>query len=298
MLYEINEELARRSHDMMSMRDYEAGSATKQYRMQCEKAEKIYSKVVDDCKTEAQKEHAAELLDKYCRTLAYAINEENRIGCQCPSVLVSGAANFPTRKKEKQVAAWDANRSNFEKAEHILYVLRGVASQGIQSNDPEAIDALKFQLENLKAEHERMKRINAYHRKNKTLEGCPDLTERQAKELQESMDKWIYHIPFPSYSLQSSNAKMKRIQERIESLENVKEKGSAEQEYDGFKYIENSEAMRIQFIFDGKPDAEIRTILKSNGFRWAPSQGAWQRQLTDNGKRAAKEVIKELSNQD
>ena len=56
--------------------------------------------------------------------------------------------------------------------------------------------------------------------------------------------------------------------------------------------------MRIQFIFDGKPDAEIRTILKSNGFRWAPSQGAWQRQLTDNGKRVAKEVIKELSNQD
>ena len=143
-----------------------------------------------------------------------------------------------------------------------------------------------------------MKRINAYHRKNKTLEGCPDLTENQAKELQESMDKWIYHIPFPSYSLQSSNAKMKRIQERIESLEKAKEKGNAEQEYDGFKYIENSEAMRIQFIFDGKPDAEVRAILKSNGFRWAPSQGAWQRQLTSNGKYAAKEVIKELSKQD
>ena len=111
------------------------------------------------------------------------------------------------------------------------------------------------------------------------------------------MDKWIYHIPFPSYSLQSSNAKMKRIQERIESLEKAKEKGNAEQEYDGFKYIENSEAMRIQFIFDGKPDAEVRTILKSNGFRWAPSQGAWQRQLTANGKRAAKEVIEKLSEQ-
>ena len=124
--------------------------------------------------------------------------------------------------------------------------MSGVAHQGIQSNDPEAIDALKFQLENLKAEHERMKRINAYHRKNKTLEGCPDLTENQAKELQESMDKWIYHIPFPSYSLQSSNAKMKRIQERIESLEKAKEKGNAEQEYDGFKYIENSEAIRKQ----------------------------------------------------
>ena len=298
MLYEINEELARRSHYMMSLRDYETGSATKRYRMQCEEAEKIYNKVVDECKTEAQREHAAELLDKYCRTLAYAINEENRIGCQCPSVLVSGAGNFPTRKKERQVAAWDANRSNFEKAGNILSVLRGVAYQGIQSNDPEAIDALKFQLENLKSEHERMKRINAYHRKNKTLEGCPDLTEKQAKELRDSMDRWIYHTPFPSYNLQLSNAKMKRIQERIESLEKVKEKGNAEQEYDGFKYIENSETMRIQFIFDGKPDVEVRMVLKSNGFRWAPSQGAWQRQLTNNGKYSAKEVIKKLSNQD
>lgn len=298
MLYEINEELARRSHYMMSLRDYKVGSATERYKKQCKEAEEVYNSVVDKCKTEAQKEHATELLDKYCRTLAYAINEENRIGCQCPSVLVSGAGNFPTRKKQRQIAAWDANRSNFEKAGHYLELLRGVCYQGIQSDDPEAIDALKFQLENQKADHERMKRINAYHRKNKTLEGCPDLTEKQAKDLQESMDRWIYHVPFPSYELQLSNAKMKRIQDRINDLEKAKEKGNAEKEYDGFKYIENSEIMRIQFIFDGKPDADVRTTLKSNGFRWSPSQGAWQRQLTNNGKYAAKEVIKELSKQD
>ena len=36
--------------------------------------------------------------------------------------------------------------------------------------------------------------------------------------------------------------------------------------------------------------------LKSNGFRWAPSVGAWQRQLTDNAIRAADrlECIKPL----
>ena len=43
-------------------------------------------------------------------------------------------------------------------------------------------------------------------------------------------------------------------------------------------------AVREQF------DADIRTELKGEGFRWAPSQGAWQRQLTDNAMRAARRL--------
>ena len=52
-----------------------------------------------------------------------------------------------------------------------------------------------------------------------------------------------------------------------------------------------------QVFFDGKPDADTRAELKSSGFRWAPSVGAWQRQLTDNAIRAADrlECIKPLS---
>ncbi len=52
--------------------------------------------------------------------------------------------------------------------------------------------------------------------------------------------------------------------------------------------------MRVQFIFDGKPDEETRELLKANGFRWAPSQGAWQRQLTQAGKAAAERVKRAL----
>ena len=52
----------------------------------------------------------------------------------------------------------------------------------------------------------------------------------------------------------------------------------------------NCEENRVQIIFDGKPDADTRTALKQNGFRWAPSQGAWQRMLNQNGIYAAKQV--------
>ena len=64
---------------------------------------------------------------------------------------------------------------------------------------------------------------------------------------------------------------------------------------DGVEVRENGEAMRLQLKFPGKPDDKTRTLLKSNGFRWSPSQGSWQRQLTDNARYSAKRVLEELA---
>jgi hypothetical protein len=44
---------------------------------------------------------------------------------------------------------------------------------------------------------------------------------------------------------------------------------------------------RLQLFFDEKPDESKRANLKASGFKWAPSQGAWQRQLNDNAINAA-----------
>ena len=105
----------------------------------------------------------------------------------------------------------------------------------------------------------------------------------------------MYGCPFPSYALTTSNAAIKRVRERLEKLEAAKATKPVEVEYDGYTYKEDVELMRVQFFFDGKPDDETRSLLKSNGFRWAPSQGAWQRQLTENGIRAAKRVMEEIA---
>ena len=86
----------------------------------------------------------------------------------------------------------------------------------------------------------------------------------------------------------------KRTRDRLESLKKVKEAGNQETECKFCKVVENTENMRLQLIFDGKPEPEVREILKKNGFRWAPSQSAWQRQLTNNAKYALKEVMSEL----
>lgn len=52
----------------------------------------------------------------------------------------------------------------------------------------------------------------------------------------------------------------------------------------------NEAENRLQLIFEEKPDANQRQELKSNGFKWAPSQGAWQRQLNQNAIRAAARI--------
>lgn len=56
--------------------------------------------------------------------------------------------------------------------------------------------------------------------------------------------------------------------------------------------VRNKEDMRLQLIFDGKPSAETRSMLKSNGFRWAPSNSAWQRLLNGNSEFALKQLAK------
>lgn len=67
-----------------------------------------------------------------------------------------------------------------------------------------------------------------------------------------------------------------------------------EYNYKGITVKQNKEANRLQVIFDGKPSENVRNILKSNGFKWSPSNEAWQRQLTENALCRLKRIIDSL----
>ena len=303
MYYDINEQTARRAHDNMSMRDYHEGSATAEYRAAVDRAAAELEKVKAQCKTQEQRERAEWYFDRYAQKLAEAINRDNEIGTRCPSVMISGAGNFPVRKKEKQVAAWDANRENFKKADYYLGLMRRVHLQSVQSNDPEVMEYLKDKLADLEAAHQRMKEANTYYRKHKTLDGCPGISDKTREWLTrpgvfacgDGSPLALYRCPFPTYALTNSLATIKRTRERLEALQAAKEAPAEDEQHNGYTYREDSDLMRVQFIFDGKPDEETRSILKANGFRWAPSQGAWQRQLTPAGRAAAERVKKQLA---
>lgn len=294
--YEINEQSAKTAHGMMSFSDYREGSLTAEYKGYVDAAYDLAEKVA-----ESRPEKAARVYDianRYSKRMAGNLNARSRIWCMCPSVIICGPANFPVKKKEKQNAAFDRNYKEFREIQKMLNRIQSVGNgKGIiKSGDSDAVERLKKKLDGLKEAQKRMKAANAYYRKNKTLDGCPALTQEQIGNLKVEMQKgWHYEDkPFATYQLSNNNAEIHRVEGRLKKLRAAKTEGNTESENEYFRTVENTEIMRLQLFFDGKPETEVRDILKKNGFRWSPKNDCWQRQLTDNARYSLERVKKEL----
>ena len=86
----------------------------------------------------------------------------------------------------------------------------------------------------------------------------------------------------------------KQLDQALKTQERVNT-GGLKKETKLYKLDEDFADGRIRFRFDGKPRQEVIDIMKSRGFKWSPSNKAWQRQNTPNGVYSAKKVIEELA---
>ena len=289
--YPINEDLARRAKEMNSFSDYVPGSATQSYRAEVDEAAAL---------AERQKQRVDpmyhdkidSLLDAFARKLADNINRRNEIATRVPSILVAGGSNFPVRKKEKQNRADDAAMEEYRQIRGLLDKIRGTGMGGISADDPAAVDKLKAKLRGLEALQDKMKAVNAYYRKHKILEGCPQLSAEEIEKLKAGMARsWRSEPkPYEGYLLTNNSAVIRQTKKRIEELSH-----KAETEYEGWAFEGgevkmNLEANRLQVFFDEKPDRDTCSAMRHSGFKWAPSVGAWQRQLNDNAIYAAKNL--------
>ena len=289
--YSINEGAARRAKEMNSYSDYKPGSATAEYRHYVDNAFEI---------TQAQKkrvdpmyhEKIDSLLDTYARKLAANMNHSFAIDARVPSILIAGGSNFPVRQKEKQNAARDSNMREWQYIQGLLDKIRSTGMGGIRQDDPQAIPKLEKKLAGLEKAQETMKAVNTYYRKHGTLDGCPHLSPENLEKLKAAMvSGWHYEKkPFQSWELSNNNAEIRRIRQRIDSLTRAKETVYVGWEFEGGHVEANRDQGRLQVFFDGKPEADARQQLKENGFRWAPSVGAWQRLLNDNAYRASDRI--------
>ncbi len=287
--YHINEAAAEQAHRLNSMYAFRPGAATAHYRQMVDKAYVIAEKQ-KACVDPMYHDKIDYLVDLYARKLADNLNQGYAIDIRVPSYLISGGANFPTAKKHKQNAANDRNMGEYMYIQGLLDKIRSTGTGGISADDRQAVEKLEAKLDGLKAEQEHMKAVNAYYRKHKTLEGCPGLTPEGILELQASMSRdWRENpVPYPSYTLSNNNANIHRVEDRINDLKNRSE--FAGWEFPGGRAEVNEGENRLQLIFDEKPTDEQRRALKHGGFRWAPSQGVWQRQLTRNAIYAADQI--------
>lgn len=293
--YEINEETARRSHEMMSMTDYKPGSATAEYQAAVDKAVELLERK-KKAVSPFYHDKLDALLDRYARRLAQWTNDYNRNGASCPSVLVCGPANFPTKKKARQNAREESLWAEYREIQAILDKIKSIGTGPVDLADPHAREMLQDQLQKLQASLDTGKAMNAYYRKHKTMKGFPGLSDDAAAKMDESIGSsysWAQK-PMPDYELTSLRGKIKRAEARLAELDQRQEQQAQPAEgtkFDGGEIVRNLEADRLQILFDEKPDEATRAALKSNGFRWSPRYNAWQRQLTRNAEIAARRAL-------
>lgn len=298
----IDEETARNAHYCVHMSDYKPGSATASYRNSVNSA----AKMVEQQKARVSAfyhDKLDALLNSYARRLAQWTNDYNRNQASYPSQFIAGAGNFNMRKHNRQMSREDSLWEEYRQIEAILDKIRSVGTGPVDLADPHAREMLTERLNSQRQMLEDAKTANAYYRKHKTLEGCPGLSEKNRAWLTrpgvfasgDGSPISLYGSPFPAYELASIRGKIERTEQRLAELDR-REQQTAEPQtgtaFDGGQIVRNIDLNRLQILFDAIPDADTRAALKQNGFRWSPKNQAWQRQLTDNAERAARQVLR------
>ncbi len=212
------------------------------------------------------------------------------------------------RDRNYRARATNSIRKGIEtirQAEEVERRAAAVGTGGISSDDPDAVAKLRAQLADLEARQARMTAANKLVRKFKSnpeagaeaLAGAGiGMTRTSAAEL--FKPDFAGRIGFPDYALSNNSANIRRIKARIATLERNAQRETQETVINGVRVVENTEDNRLQLFFPDKPSAEVRAELKSAGFRWAPTEKAWQRQLSVNARWTAERILERLPSQE
>lgn len=258
-----------------------------------------------EAKQEARRERLLALADKMQRASDAAYQQARRMAEVIPMgqpILVGHHSE--KRDRNYRARIWRTQDRCLElqkKAEYYRGIAAGVGEGGISSDDPEAVVKLREALAKLENVQRLMKLANAAIRREKKngepaqlsaimkVLGC---NESRARKLLES--DFCGRIGFPDYAMKNNGANIRRIQQRIEAL-GKRPTESVERELDGGVQLrEDADENRLMLIFPGKPPEATREILKRCGFRWSPTNGAWQRQLNNGARQAAEWAMKQI----
>ncbi len=213
------------------------------------------------------------------------------------------------RAIEKSMEAAHRGLKLQAKAADLEHAAGRVGSGGISADDPEAIDKLKEKIADLESERSKMKDANNAYRYAKkqnwlgALENVPALREKYNLGEKLAAKVLLYEPswsgdkgPFSGWPLQNLGANIRRYQQRLADIEKRDAAREAEAprmvERAGVRAEEDREDNRVRLYFPGKPGPKTRGYMKSRGWRWAPSVGAWQRQLNQHAMDYAEEAIK------
>lgn len=199
--------------------------------------------------------------------------------------------------REKIGAKMDKSIELSRKAEYFEQKAAAAESNdAVYLGDDDAVERLEAKLADLEKKQETMKETNKIIRSKKLSE-----IEKHDKliELGYSEDgvreiftpNYMGDIGFPSCSITNNGANIRRVKGQLEKAKQMKVTEDKEYKIGNVRVVENYQENRLQLFFPGKPDENVRTQLKHNGFRWSRFNGCWQSYLKRWQIDWAKEII-------
>lgn len=212
------------------------------------------------------------------------------------SVMITGASKFNNRRHEKMNDYEHSARERFETWRE--KVLKRVNRQQRLVGWAE-VERLQNKLDQLTELQEKMKAVNKIVR-NKKLSEIEQHEELEAlglsnRTINEVMAEPQYSFQkkgFQTYHLSNNLAKIKATEQAIKRHTAMATTEDKEFTFDGGTVAVCNSDERIRIFFDEVPDEETRKMLKSNAFKWSPTNKAWQRQLTPNAMYSLKHFVK------
>jgi len=201
-------------------------------------------------------------------------------------------------RHERDLAKADNNmRKSIEcdaKAKHYARKAKSVGTNGVASDNPEAINLLEKKLKGLEESHAIMKNTNAEFRKG-GWDNVKSLTIKQVEKLKQVLgENPRFKQPFESYSLTNNNANIRSTRKRLEELKKLRNEKPFEFENEDYHFYIDDGRICISFS-GGKPSDEVRKHLKSKAFRWSRYNERWQRKYTHNALRSSKWLLEDLN---
>lgn len=172
-----------------------------------------------------------------------------------------------------------------------------LADKSIHSDDPNATEKLEEKLVRLQKTQELYKQINKAIKTGKTqieqVDNLAAIGVANNVAIRLLTPDFCGRIGIPSYKLTNNNANINTIKKRLQSIEKTQAIPAETIEHEGITIEVSQEDNRVKIFFPGKPEEEKRKELKSYGFHWSPTEGAWMRMLSNSAVYYAKKIVEE-----
>ncbi len=250
-------------------------------------------------------EHEREAyITKYREWVSTLFDRHSRI----MSAMIVGPAKFPTSRNQKASSAYDKAYQDFRQWRDNFFkgVQRRIdAAKSPEERAEEEFKAIKrdilqsaatiFQHDTKGAPVYRSLIVSNLYNRMETLakNGKVEMLRRATELIKELNEKFKKEGGKEVFTSRHKFWKLvEQAEAQIAKQQEMEDKEDKEVEFDGGNIVFNYAENRLQIFHDSKPDYDVISLLKKEGWRWSRNNGCWQRQLTSNACYSAARIIK------